>query len=57
MVSLAVHPKHRPSEQLITDREKKGQARVVSTVVIPALRQEDCHEFNASLAMPCDSLG
>lgn len=57
MVSLAVHPKHRPSEQLIADREKKGQARVVSTVVIPALRQEDCHEFNASLVMSCDSLG
>lgn len=43
-------PQNRRSEQLI-GREIKGKVSVVSAFVIPALKQEDCHEFKASLAL------
>lgn len=55
----AVHgclPRNRPSEQLAIGREVKGKVSAVGTLVIPAPRQEDCHEFKATLVIDRDCL-
>lgn len=45
-----------PSEQLAIGKEIKGKVSAVGTLVIPAPRQEDCHEFKASLVIDRDCL-